>query len=276
MTPYDLTSRDGETLHVEVSGAGSPVVLLHGFTGSIAAMGPLAHHLAAVHTVFAVDLLGHGLSSAPRDPDRYQANRLYRDLDEVTLALDLQAPSVVAYSLGARLALGYAGERPGAFSRIAVIGAGLGIEDADERKERAASDEAMAVLIEDVGMAAFVDSWMRQPLIADQAADGSEAWAEGRSRRLAQDPHGVTGMLRGFGKGVMPPFSDTLPALSTPTLAIVGADDAKFLPEAERIVDLVANGRLALVAGAGHAPHVTQTATTADVILTFLSESDPR
>jgi 2-succinyl-6-hydroxy-2,4-cyclohexadiene-1-carboxylate synthase len=272
MTSRDLASWDGASLHVEVSGTGPPVLVLHGFTGSIEAMYPLIGPLAAANTVVAVDLLGHGRSTAPAGADRYRADELYRDLDVVVDTLRLETLGLVGYSLGGRLALGYACGRPGRVSRLAVIGAGLGIEDEAARQARIQADEALAALVEEEGVTAFVERWMRRPLIAEQASQGSAAWVEARSRRLGLDPNGLTGMLRGFGRGAMPPLALQLSRLEAPVLAVVGAEDHKFRAEADRIAELAPDARVAVVAGAGHAPHLVQVEVTADLLLDFFAE----
>jgi 2-succinyl-6-hydroxy-2,4-cyclohexadiene-1-carboxylate synthase len=271
MTSREVASWDGSPLHVEVSGTGPPVVVLHGFTGSIEAMRPLLRPLATAHTVVAVDLLGHGRSAAPADPNRYRESELHLDLDAVVGALDFGSYALAGYSLGGRLALGYACSRPSRVSQVAVIGAGLGFEDEAARRARVESDEALAALVEQEGVPVFVDHWMRQPLIAGQASPGSPGEIEARARRLALEPNGLTGMLRGFGQGVMPPLGPQLGGLEAPVLAVVGSEDHKFRAAANRIVELAPDARVAVVEGAGHAPHVEKATKTAHLLLTFFA-----
>ncbi|HEU0113058.1 MAG TPA: alpha/beta fold hydrolase, partial [Thermomicrobiales bacterium] len=52
--------QDGVAYSVERRGAGPPVVLLHGFAGSVRTWDNLAPALAIDREVVAVDLLGHG------------------------------------------------------------------------------------------------------------------------------------------------------------------------------------------------------------------------
>ena len=49
-------------LHVEVAGSGPPLVLLHGFTGSVETLEELAGGLVDRFRTIRVDLLGHGRS----------------------------------------------------------------------------------------------------------------------------------------------------------------------------------------------------------------------
>lgn len=271
MTARRVESWDGVSLRAEVAGSGPSVVILHGFTGSAEAMQPLSSQLADTHTVISVDLLGHGDSGVPRDPTRYTSASLERDLDAVLEQLQVSAPALVGYSLGGRLALSYACSHPQGPSRVVAIGVGLGIEDPEARRARVAHDEDLARSIETGGVEAFVDHWMEQPLIADQATRGSASWEEARARRLAQSPDGLIGMLRGFGQGVMPALAPRLAELSQPVLFVVGSQDAKYLVEARRASEIAPQGRLAVVPGAGHAPHLMAPAATVTLIREFLA-----
>ena len=71
---------NGITLHAEVAGAGHPLLLLHGFTGSAATWRALAAQLGPGVRAIAVDLIGHGQSDAPDDPARYSMAHCVADL----------------------------------------------------------------------------------------------------------------------------------------------------------------------------------------------------
>ena len=51
---------DGLRVNVAEWGAGDPVVLLHGLTGSLDYWAPFAERLGRSHRVIAVDVPGHG------------------------------------------------------------------------------------------------------------------------------------------------------------------------------------------------------------------------
>ena len=71
---------NGIDFHVEDHGNGPPLVLLHGFTGSAASWSSVSHDLVIDHRVIAIDLIGHGASSAPVDPSRYTFEQAMHDL----------------------------------------------------------------------------------------------------------------------------------------------------------------------------------------------------
>jgi pimeloyl-ACP methyl ester carboxylesterase len=83
--------------------------------------------------VLAVDLLGHGNSPVPDDPDAYTRDLALADLDDVLATLD--SPAVlVGHSLGGYLALAHAVTRPQAARAIVVINTGPGFRDPEKRE----------------------------------------------------------------------------------------------------------------------------------------------
>src|ERR1044071_9392077 len=96
---------NGIALHIELSGAGRPLLLLHGFTGSGATWAPHIARLAPHRRTLAVDLIGHGRSEAPPDPERYLMGRCVEDLLALLDTLDIERVDVLGYSMGGRVAL---------------------------------------------------------------------------------------------------------------------------------------------------------------------------
>src|SRR5260370_19211604 len=84
------------------------LVLLHGFTGSAAAWGHQLDTLADYGLrIIALDLLGHGQSDAPDDPQRYTIERCQQDILAALQALGVSKgqATILRYSTGRRSAL---------------------------------------------------------------------------------------------------------------------------------------------------------------------------
>jgi pimeloyl-ACP methyl ester carboxylesterase len=89
--------------------------------------------LADRFEVVAIDLLGHGRSPVPDDPDEYTRDRALADIDDVLA--DLTTPAVlVGHSLGGYLALAHAATRPDVARAIVVLNTGPGFRDPDKRE----------------------------------------------------------------------------------------------------------------------------------------------
>src|SRR5947209_7776508 len=72
------------------------LVLLHGFTGSTNNWEPLLDQLALPGIqIIAIDMLGHGRSSAPVDPARYAMYHCQADIIATLEALDVRAGEAI-------------------------------------------------------------------------------------------------------------------------------------------------------------------------------------
>src|SRR5262245_42343701 len=100
------------TLNVEQFGAGRPLLLLHGFTGSAATwlslIGALPPHTGAI----VPDLIGHGRSDSPPAAERYRMECCVADLLALLDALEVERADVLGYSMGGRVALQLAAAAP--------------------------------------------------------------------------------------------------------------------------------------------------------------------
>ena len=85
-------------------GAGEPVVLVHGYTGSLErwSRAGVAEALLEDHRVIRMDARGHGESGKPHDPKEYGAE-MAMDVIRLLDHLGLQRAHLVGYSMGARL-----------------------------------------------------------------------------------------------------------------------------------------------------------------------------
>lgn len=258
-------------LPVARSGAGEPLLSLHGFTGTGEGAAALAAHLPG-RELWAPDLPGHG--NAP--PLGVEGGRGFsRTLDVLAATLDahgLQAVDLHGYSMGARLALAFALRHPGRVRRLVLESGSPGLRTRRQRLNRRAADERLARFIEARGVAAFVARWEALPLFAgvrnlvDPAVQSAM-----RARRLAQSPQGLAWALRALGTGSQPSQWQRLGRLSVPVLVLVGGRDAKFARIGHRVAALVPGARTAVLPGAFHVPHLEAPTRWAGEVSKFLS-----
>lgn len=249
---------DDVTIAVDDCGQGAPVVLvLHGFAGSGQAMAPITEPLSAHRRVLAPDLVGHGATTAPREPRAYRSSAQVLQLVGVIDELAAGGPvDVVGYSMGARLALTLADAAPRRVRRLVLISGTAGLDDQTEAEQRRAADAELAGRIEADGVEAFVREWEQLPLFATQARLSHQVRERIRADRLSQCVTGLAGSLRGFGTGAMPALWAHLDGISAPTLVVAGELDAKFVEIGTRLAHGLPNARLRVVPGAGHAVHI--------------------
>jgi 2-succinyl-6-hydroxy-2,4-cyclohexadiene-1-carboxylate synthase len=249
---------NGLDFHVEVDGSGPPLVLLHGFTGSVRSWDEVRPALAECATIISIDVIGHGRSAAPQDPQRYSLEAATHDLGALLESLKLNAVDMLGYSMGGRVALHFAVHRPEGVRKLILESASPGIEDDIERQNRVASDAALAERIVRSGIPDFVAEWERVPLLAPAAHVSEKVRARHTTLRLENRALGLANSLRGMGAGQQTPLWSQLQALKKRVLLIVGEQDARYRHIAERMLPLLPAGEVAVVPNAGHTVHVDQ------------------
>ncbi len=248
------------------------LVLLHGFTGSARNWESLYADLALPGwRIVALDMLGHGRSSAPNDSKRYGMEHCQDDILAVLREIGVQAGEAVllGYSMGGRIALYTAFSR--FFRALILESASPGIADPREREQRRSSDNALAASIEQEGMAPFVERWEKLPLFASQSNLPIAQQEALHCQRLQNREVGLANSLRGVGTGAQPALYAQLPALDLPVLLIAGALDAKFCSIARQMARDLPQATLHIIAGAGHTVHLEQPAVFVQLVRQFCS-----
>ncbi len=219
------------------------LVLLHGFSGTHRAWDGVIERLDPErYRPLALDLPGHGAAADAPRPISFASS--------ATAVLDA-APerfSLCGYSLGGRVAMHVALAAPERVSRLWVIAANPGIEDPQERAERAASDELLARRLETDPFESWIEAWRTQPLFA---ADPREVGELARADQRRNDPVALAAALHGLSAGTMEPLWGRLAELQMPVTLVVGARDAQFTALARRALPLLPSGSLSIIAG-GH------------------------
>ena len=231
--------------------------------------------------------LVHGFTQTIRSWDAVEA-RLPRDWDvqalEVPDGLDFIATAAalglrggegawVGYSMGGRLALRLALDRPATVQQLVLVSATPGFDRAGEREARLASDERLASDVERDGVRKFLERWLAQPLFETVPPEATQLDIRTRGNTV----HRLAHQLRALGQGVQEPLWDRLGELSMPVLVLTGAYDRKYVEIGERMVAAIgANAAQVTLPHAGHATHLERPAEVADTISSWLDDSTSR
>lgn len=200
-----------------------PVLLVHGFASSFQRNwrepGWVDLLKDAGREVIGVDLLGHGDAPKPHDPAAYAVLE-----ERVADVLPPGAVDVIGFSLGARVVLTLAAERPERFGRIVVGGVGANLF-----REEVASSVADA--IEGVG-----------------SSDHPLAQAFARfAQNPENDPKALAACLR---RPSVPMTAEQLRRVSPPVLVVLG--DRDEMGPADPLVDALPNATFAPLKGVDH------------------------
>jgi 2-succinyl-6-hydroxy-2,4-cyclohexadiene-1-carboxylate synthase len=242
-------------LHVEVSGSGPPVVLLHGFTQNGRCWGEFGKDMEQRFTTIRVDLPGHGRSG--HDDANLVATAAL--CAEIVSGLPGGQATYLGYSMGGRVGLHIALNHPETVRRLVLVGATAGIESVAERANRVAADEVLARSLEEGGLETFLQQWLSLPLFSNLTS-GQSALKD----RLTNRVEGLAASLRSVGTGQQENLWPRLSEIKAATLILTGADDKKFTEIGHRLrMAIGMRAELVEVLGVGHsvpleAPGVTQ------------------
>ena len=225
-------------------GAGTPVVLVHGFTASIEPAWietGILPDLARDYRVISVDLRGHGKSGKPHDPIAYEdlASDVIRLMDH----LELQRAHGVGYSLGGIIVAKLLATHPERFLS-AVLGGAAYRRSQSERSDRAA-DEAAREIEAGVYRALLVSTAPTdEPPLAEEAI-------QKRSKEISQtnDVLAHAALMRARRSLIV--TDAEIAGVRVPALAVVGAADPA-LPRVKAMQAVWPGLELRVVPGAAH------------------------
>jgi pimeloyl-ACP methyl ester carboxylesterase len=117
----DVVKVNGTDLHYTVTGAGEPLLLLHGFGSCAAGWAGIAAKLSDSYKVIAVDARGHGRSTNPSG--RFSHPQAAEDIRALLDALKIKKARAIGFSSGGMTLLQLATRHPDRLSKMVVIGA---------------------------------------------------------------------------------------------------------------------------------------------------------
>ncbi len=252
-------------LHVDIVGAGPPLVLLHGWAMHGGVFAPLVERLRDRHTLHLVDLPGHGASHDSDVPLELQATA------DAILAQVPDAPWC-AWSLGGLFALQAAAQHPARVPALIMICASPRfVRGPDWRYAVSAEifqsfatglrDDYRATLDRFVALEAFGSGHARDCMRALRA----ELFSRG------EPP--AESLARGLELLETSDLRALLPALQVPSLWIAGRRDRLVDPRAMReAAALAPHAQFLQIEHGAHAPFLTEPDEVAGAISVFLEE----
>jgi esterase len=105
-------------LHFQVKGEGSPIIIMHGFLGSLDNWRAAGKRFAERYQVYCLDLRNHGLSPHS-DVMNYQV--MAEDLREFLDLHSLASAFVLGHSMGGKVAMQFATDFPDRIDKLVVV-----------------------------------------------------------------------------------------------------------------------------------------------------------
>jgi len=234
-TGYARTSL-GMMHYRQHSGGGKKIVFIHGFAASTKSWVRLVDELPESLDMCFVDLLGHGLSDAPKI--EYTVANQAKAINEFLALKGMQDAYLFGHSYGGWVAAQLAQSGSG--------GAGMILEDA-------------------MGLQDYFDDLARQ----DLTKSFNERWRE-EARILGMGEDVAESAIRSDRAGEALTEA-SLSAVSVPALIIWGdGDNIVPIKYAQLFSKYIKGSELETLAGAGHVPHYTNAKQVAELLLHFI------
>lgn len=207
-------------------------MLLHGFMGSPRSWERVLSAADLPDEPAVPRLMGHGSD--------WKRNRVASFGEEVTRLLEIATTMehpryLCGYSMGARIAVGMLAQESELFEGAVLVGVHPGLDDAEARTERRATDADKARVLRREGLSRFVDAWEHEPLFATQRDLPVAVLDMQRQIRLSHDAEGLAVCLEIVGLGQMPSYGAALSMLDIPITLMAGARDTKFATIVRRL-----------------------------------------
>jgi pimeloyl-ACP methyl ester carboxylesterase len=256
--PIHTVAVNGQRLAYLDVGQGRPVILIHGFGGSMWQWEHQQIPLSSEFRVITPDLIGSGLSDKP--DIEYRPDQMLDYFLAFMDALDIRQAALVGNSMGAGLAIGMAVAHPDRVSRVVLID-GL---PAHVRERLTSPSIQRALDTRAPSWLASFGNWLFGGLMIESVL-----------KEIVHDPALLTpAVLERSDRnrrrpGLMAPLMtvrDTLPLWESgfarrigdvrhPTLILWGVEDRVFpLPVGEELQRMIAGSVLVRIPNAGHIP----------------------
>ncbi|MBV9795755.1 MAG: alpha/beta fold hydrolase [Actinobacteria bacterium] len=266
----------GDTeLHYVIGGAGTPVVLVHGFPGTWYAWREVMPRLAERHTVVAVDLRGLGDSEPGTQPADTVTDA--GDLHGLVAGLGLGPVRLAGQDWGGSAAFAFAAAHPDQVRRLAVLeampagpwtdpGSGgpwfVGFHQLPDLPERMVAGRERAYLDW------FYRAYSATPGVPDPAAVDEYVRCYSRPGAMAS----AFARYRGVGRQIEHNTRQLSQPLGRPVLA-VGGERVFGAAVAQNLRHGASEVRQEVLAGCGHYVSEERPAELAGLLLSFFNES---
>jgi pimeloyl-ACP methyl ester carboxylesterase len=248
---------DGIELEYDDGGTGEPaLVLLHGYTGSLADWAEVAPALRTRRRVVCLSHRGHGASTNTGDPASYTFDALVDDFGRFVDGLGLSTFDLLGHSMGGVISMRYVLDHPTRVRSLILMDTGAepaGSMPLDYIKplvERGRA-EGMAAVYD--SLAPIFEAGLQQ--IRDTDPDRADVMASrGRTKFAQLDPEAFAAFASELDH--YPSMVGRLHEIRCPTTVIVGELDGGLRGAADVLATSIPDARLVVIDGAGHNPQV--------------------
>jgi 3-oxoadipate enol-lactonase len=247
-----VASVNGVDLYYEISGAGFPLVLAHGYCTSINLWRHQIPLLSQRYQVIAYDARGHGLSSAPAGKEHYTLQHLVEDMYALLRHLGISQAYITGHSMGGATTAGFAAKYPEMTKAALICNIDAGQQPSDAVADRAAAETRQRGLefVRVRGLADYARQQIAAKTVPRFILESEEEQLRFVTRYAHQPLHGYLGV------GEALPWreawlTEAAHALRMPVAVIVGTEDV-FYRGAEVLHQRLSQSHLVSIQDAPH------------------------
>lgn len=258
---------DGHRIHYEKTGTGSPVILVHGFPGSTFTWRKLIPLLSEDYTVYALDLLGFGLSEKPTNGSYDFAAQAYL-ITGFMDAVGLSSAHLVGHSMGGIIVARAAEQSPARFHRLVIIdGSFYGAGPPPFMKR-------LFFPLDRITARMLYSETLRKKSLYNSYYNKDVFTAEVLEAYMlpVRTPNALNALAKMITDGALAltaPIADTI---SVPTLIVWGRNDTAYPPQdAVRLQQDIKNSQLRWIDQCGHMVQEEKPEELAHLLKSFLN-----
>ena len=270
---------DGAKIHLKISGEGSPVIMLHGWTSSHQEWFPFLPALNAHHRIYRWDARGHGGHdiSGKTSPS---VERMARDLANLIDHYGIDKATVVGHSMGALTLWQYIRDFGTThLARLCFIDQSPKLltdhdwehgiyGNFDEDKSR----EMMSWLHQDFAEAVLkLTAFGLNTRAKEKYLAGASGWEKSRNALRAQNP---TPLIECWNSLTRADYRDVLAQIDVPSMLVYGGESNFYgLNTAQFVADQIPNAILHIYEGTDHSPHQWQRERFVQDLMKFIEHT---
>jgi pimeloyl-ACP methyl ester carboxylesterase len=246
--------RDGVQIYYEDNGAGTPLLLSHGYSATSQMWKGQVVALGGRFRVITWDMRGHGLSDSPEDQAAYSEAASVGDMAAILDACGVERAVIGGLSLGGYMSLAFNVAHPDRVLGLILCDTGPGYRNPTAREGWNQTAHERARALDTRGLAAL----------------GESAEVQVSTHRSAA---GLARAARGMLAQVDSRIIESLERITVPTMVLVGENDTPFLGATDYMAAKIPGARKEVIAGAGHASNIDQPAAFNQAVESFVAEA---
>ena len=253
-------------IHYTDEGSGEPLILVHSFGQSLYTWHGIVEGLSSKYRVIAIDLIGHGYSSAPQYCS-YSIDNQADMIIQLMKKLNIGSAHFVGFSQGCAVIARLAAEHPTKVSRIIMLSPG-GITPMMptllKAFESAFFGALASVFVNQTTIASMLqECFLDLTLVNDQMIEQYSKTLE-----IPENKRAARLFASSFDEKQ---FTEDLMTISSPVLILMSSDDKwRSIEQVQEYFNLIKNASSSQIRNAGHLMHEEQPSKIIASVLSFI------